>query len=821
MIKLKKRLLACVLAAATTLTSLMPGTVMAEGEHIHSYKVTDTVAPTCEERGYTVYTCTGCEDSYLDDYVDPKKHSYYAVDTGKGTHRMVCRNDDSHNYEEAHEWSYQNKILPTCTEEGYSVYVCGKCGATQNRDFVPSTNHDYVWHDNENGSHTGICANNKNHTVTEYCREFYHDTVTPPTCTEKGYTTHICERCGGVLVDTYTNPLTHSFTYRDNGDGTHTGVCKRDANHVETKAHTMEQSVVAPTCTERGYTHNECTDCGYSFNDNFLPPVTHKWAYTSNSNGTHTMICEFNNAHSRVENCEYESKTVAPTCDNQGYDLHTCKHCGYSYKDNFKKALGHDYVWTYNDNGTHTGICKNNRNEVVTEPCDEETEVIKETCTTDGYTKHTCKVCKNSYKDSYVTKTGHDYEYTCLNDGTHQGICKNNSRHTIREKCNIKDIVTKPTCTTNGYTTHECSVCGYSYIDSYVPAMGHNHVYTNLGNGTHRVTCKNDPLEVSVIEDHSYTVTVVNPTCEAEGYTLHECKLCGYSYKDNIIPAKGHHYVYRPDDTVTHTATCTNDASHIIKEAHDTIDVVTAPTCTTEGYTTHTCKVCNFVYKDSVIPAKGHHYTWIIDKNAEVGVAGSKHEQCTNCGDKKAAVSIPALKSNTRLLPVISSGKTSQKLKWNAIPDAEYYKVYAADCGETVYKCVGTTKGTSFSRTKLKKGRYYKYYVVAINKDDSKEVSIEKSMSVHSTTTGRSKKNPTKITAKNTSVKLKKSASIKASVSDKKVARHVARIRYFSTNPSIATVSSSGKVTGKKKGTCYVYAIAQDGRYKKVKITVK
>ena len=50
---------------------------------------------------------------------------------------------------------------------------------------------------------------------------------------------------------------------------------------------------------------------------------------------------------------------------------------------------------------------------------------------------------------------------------------------------------------------------------------------------------------------------------------------------------------------------------------------------------------------------------------------------------------------------------------------------------------------------------------------------------------------------------------------------HVATIRYLSTDKKIATVSKKGKITAKGKGTCYVYAYAHNGIYKKVKVTVK
>ena len=39
----------------------------------------------------------------------------------------------------------------------------------------------------------------------------YESTVTAPTCTEEGYTTHTCTRCGHSYVDSHTEPTGHSF----------------------------------------------------------------------------------------------------------------------------------------------------------------------------------------------------------------------------------------------------------------------------------------------------------------------------------------------------------------------------------------------------------------------------------------------------------------------------------------------------------------------------------------------------------------------------------------------------------------------------------
>ena len=40
---------------------------------------------------------------------------------------------------------------------------------------------------------------------------------------------------------------------------------------------------------------------------------------------------------------EYETKVIAPTCEDDGYTLHTCKECDDSYQDEKVPALGHKY----------------------------------------------------------------------------------------------------------------------------------------------------------------------------------------------------------------------------------------------------------------------------------------------------------------------------------------------------------------------------------------------------------------------------------------------------------------------------------------------
>ena len=50
---------------------------------------------------------------------------------------------------------------------------------------------------------------------------------------------------------------------------------------------------------------------------------------------------------------------------------------------------------------------------------------------------------------------------------------------------------------------------------------------------------------------------------------------------------------------------------------------------------------------------------------------------------------------------------------------------------------------------------------------------------------------------------------------------HAKQFRYASSNTKVATVNANGKITAKKKGTCYIYVYAKNGYAKKIKVTVK
>ena len=78
-----------------------------------------------------------------------------------------------------------------------------------------------------------------------------------------------------------------------------------------------------------------------------------------------------------------------------------------------------------------------------------------------------------------------------------------------------RDVVTAPTCTAEGYTTHYCRDCDYSYTDTVTKAAGHHYTQKRLAN------------------------KVVAPTCTKKGSITHYCDNCKYSYTEKTA-ATGH-----------------------------------------------------------------------------------------------------------------------------------------------------------------------------------------------------------------------------------------------------------------------------------------
>ena len=169
--------------------------------HVHDYKE-DVTAPTCLNKGFTVFTCKDCGYSYTGAYTDPVGHKF--------THYVVT-------------------TAPTCTEKGMESAKCDYCGeATDNRR-LDAIGHSFTKYEvtkaptcTEKGVETAVCDNCGKETNSKPLDAVGHsftkyEVTKAPTCTEKGVETAVCDNCGEATYSKELAALGHQYVGTSNG----------------------------------------------------------------------------------------------------------------------------------------------------------------------------------------------------------------------------------------------------------------------------------------------------------------------------------------------------------------------------------------------------------------------------------------------------------------------------------------------------------------------------------------------------------------------------------------------------------------------------
>ncbi len=222
-----------------------------------------------------------------------------------------------------------------------------------------------------------------------------------------------------------------------------------------------------------------------------------------------------------------------------------------------------------------------------------------------------------------------------------------------------------------------------------------------------------------------------------------------------------------------------------------------------------------------------HLFTFETDRFSTYALTYQDSNTTSDLNNGGTSDQLTVAKEFSHLRLTSKAAKTSQKLSYAKVAGADGYLIYGAQYGKKLKKLAdvdGTTR--SYTVKKLKQGTYYTYQVKAYKLIDGKKVTIAESSLIHSVTTSKTYGNPTKLIIKKSSLTLTVGKTKKVTYQvvlpeNKKTKDFAGSINFETTNPVIATISKSGTITAKAKGTCDVFVYAQNGVYKKIKLIVE
>lgn len=601
-----------------------------------TYHIKNVVAPTCTAEGYTIYECNEVPGlTYKGDYKAKLPHAYDAGKVTKpatiyekGVKTFTCTSCGTTYTEDIpmveKTWHKGNTVAPTCTEQGYTVYICDQDSAlTEKRDYTNALGH--AWDAGtvttaatctKAGVKTYTCTRNGcTETKTEEIAALGHKwddgtVTTPATCEAVGVKTYKCQNTG--CTETKTEEIaalghkwddgvvTKEATYEEDGERTYT--CQNDKTHVHKEVipalgYTFTETVVAPTCTEDGYTLHTCNENpAKTYKDTPVPALGHQYKEvttpaTCGALGSVDNVCERCNDKQHVKNLPVTGEhqwdegviTKEPTATETGIKTYTCNVCKATKTEDIAKAHNHDY--------TRLG-------EIIEGPYCETEGKRWMYCSYEGCNERVLMpVPAIGYHDWDTEHTECLKKATCTEKGTMRMHCKRDASHTMTYDYggtgHIWDegvITTPPTYDEYGEKTLYCKNCNATKTEKVLPTK------------------------------YTFTVTVVPPTCTEDGYTMHKCNEDdSFSYKDNIVHSTGHRAAKR----------------------------VIEPTCKEEGRTEIYCKVCGDVSSTfDFTPKKGH--TWdngVVTTEPTAEKEGVKTYTCKVCNETKTET-IPRLNSS-------------------------------------------------------------------------------------------------------------------------------------------------------------------------------
>ena len=589
-----------------------------------------------------------------------------------------------------------------------NVYGLNSCDHNFFIDFDNTTYEPYDEHQHttvlKKGEYCQFCKGTYARATTKKESHDLSSTVDGQIGNNRFYLTEKCDECGFTTSE-YVAAKSVVSSYYGMADGNAHTVSVSDLSDsgVHTKIRYGKTAsdcymTSAPNYTKSGY-YPVYYEISYKYDGETMVEngVSYVWLLEDKKDDDSTIIV----LPEKHEHDYRYLETVAPSCDNLGYERWQCDGCGNLDKRNYTKATGHNYKAitireaTCKQGGLKLNLCdKCGSFYEETTPVGEhkyKTENVQPTCRNVGYTNHICEICGNSYITDMTPIISHSYER----------------------------ITKEPTCTDKGYTTSTCTMCGLNYVSDYTDPTGHNwdegHSVTSstcTADGVIEYHCTNKNCKEKMIKadsakghtpgkaatctepqicevcetvlelpmGHHYSENVVEPTCTAMGYTEYKCDNCDDSYVGDYTDKSEHHY----HKTVI-PSTCTKmgysdyectvcgdkfTADYTDKLPHNYKAEITKPTCTEFGYTTYTCGDCGDSYVADYTDKTEHNY----NKNVITPTCtehGYTIYTCPDCG-KEYIGDYTEHKNHNYTKTVIAPTCTGMG-----------YTIFTCDCGDT------------------------------------------------------------------------------------------------------------------------------------------
>ena len=450
---------------------------------------------------------------------------------------------------------------------------CARCGSTETREILGYRKYD----SNSHRVYVTECPNCHNDGNVSYLQVHTGGTQ-GPTCTEG----KICEDCGAeydIPGHKWITPANSSL-----GNGTHRIICLRCGLNG-----TASCSGGYATCTSPGV----CAACGGSYYGGHdlvqhaakAPTCTEiGWdAYEACSRCDYTTYVELPAQH----DLEHHA-AKAPTCTEIGWDAYdTCSRCDYTTTYVELPALNHALEQHAAQAPTCTEIGWN----------------AYETCSRCDYTTYAelpalnHALVQHDAQAATCTEIGWDAYKTCsrCNYTTYAELPALN--HAL-----VQHEAKAPTCTEKGWDAYEtCSRCDYT-TRKELPALNHDLVQhdaqaptcTEIGWNAYETCSRCDHTTYTELPalNHDYQAVTVDPTCEADGYTIFTCSRCKDSYTADPTDKLGHQFgAWSPNGTGSQSAGCLRQGcAHIGNTDCRKFNFRTA-----EGETLIFCPVCGQV----------------------------------------------------------------------------------------------------------------------------------------------------------------------------------------------------------------------------------